>query len=99
MDARTVLVIDDEPDNRTFVQTILSKEGLTVLTARDGLDGLIVPERDGAAIAKAIRAICEDRASRALMSAGALKTASIHRLEVVGDQLYAALANLVRQDG
>lgn len=59
---------------------------------RDGQDGLIVRERDGPAIAEAIRLICEDRSTRARMSEAALATASAHRLEVVRDQLYAALA-------
>ena len=35
-----ILVIDDEPDNITFVGTILKKEGFTILSAGDGLEGL-----------------------------------------------------------
>lgn len=62
---------------------------------RDGVDGLIVPERNGSAIAEAIRTICEDRPTRARMSEAALTTASGHTLGVVGDQLHAALAGLV----
>ena len=34
-----ILVVDDEPDNITFVETILKKEGFTVLSAGDGLEG------------------------------------------------------------
>jgi len=34
-----ILVVDDEPDNITFVETILKKEGFTVLSAVDGLEG------------------------------------------------------------
>lgn len=35
-----ILVVDDEPDNITFVETILKKEGFTVLSAGDGLEGV-----------------------------------------------------------
>ncbi|MDN2583378.1 glycosyltransferase family 4 protein [Aquibium sp. ELW1220] len=66
---------------------------------RDGVDGAIVPERNGPAIAAAIRAICEDRPTRARMSEAALWTASAHRLEVVGDRLHAVLAGLVGAHG
>ena len=34
-----ILVVDDESDNVTFVETILKKEGFTVLSAGDGLEG------------------------------------------------------------
>ena len=34
-----ILVVDDEPDNIAFVETILKKEGFTVLSAGDGLEG------------------------------------------------------------
>lgn len=34
-----ILVVDDEPDSITFVETILKKEGFTVLSASDGLEG------------------------------------------------------------
>lgn len=61
---------------------------------RDGRDGLIVPERDGPAIAVAIRTIAEDRAMREIMSKAALATASSHTLDVVGDRLYAVLTEL-----
>jgi len=66
---------------------------------RSGHDGLIVPERDGAAIAEAIRAIAEDRATRARMCEAALATASAHTLAVIGDRLYAVLADLAQHDG
>jgi CheY-like chemotaxis protein len=35
-----ILIVDDEPDNITFVGTILKKEGFTVLSASDGLEGI-----------------------------------------------------------
>ncbi|HSP90839.1 MAG TPA: response regulator [Vicinamibacterales bacterium] len=37
--ARTVLVIDDEPDVQTYLATLLEKEGFTVVTAGDGEEG------------------------------------------------------------
>lgn len=66
---------------------------------RDGVDGLIVPERNGLSLAEAIRSICEDRMKRSRMSEAALETASAHRLEVVGDRLNAALAAMVEASG
>lgn len=66
---------------------------------RDELEGLIVPERDGPAIAKAIRSIVEDRTIRDQMSEAALITAEAHTLNIIGDQLHAALTQLLSQDG
>jgi glycosyltransferase involved in cell wall biosynthesis len=65
----------------------------------DGLEGMIVPERDGAALADAIRLVAEDRELRARMSVAALETASKHRLEVIGDRLYAVLSELPARHG
>ena len=36
----TVLIVDDEPDNRTIAQTVLSFSGAKVFTAVHGADGL-----------------------------------------------------------
>lgn len=66
---------------------------------RDGVEGSIVPERDGPAIAEAIRAICEDRPTRARMSEAAQATAAAHRLEVVGDRLHWVMTELVGAHG
>lgn len=63
---------------------------------RNGHEGTVVPERDGPAIAEAIRSISEDRALRDSRSAAALTTAAGHKLTVVGDRLYAVLAGLAR---
>jgi glycosyltransferase involved in cell wall biosynthesis len=63
---------------------------------RDGLNGAIVPERNGPAIAEAIRGICEDRPARARMSEAALAIAVRHRLDLVGDRLIEVLAGLAR---
>ena len=35
-----ILVVDDEPDNITFVETVLKKEGYAILSAEDGFEGL-----------------------------------------------------------
>lgn len=40
MGTKKVLIIDDEPDNITFVDAILKKEGFTILSAGDGFEGL-----------------------------------------------------------
>lgn len=40
MTEQTVLIIDDEQDNITFVETILKKEGFAIISAGDGLEGL-----------------------------------------------------------
>lgn len=58
---------------------------------QDSVNGMIIPERNGPAIANAIQTICEDRPMRARMSDAAMVTASTHRLEVVGHQLCVAL--------
>lgn len=36
---KKILVVDDEQDSITFVETILKEEGFTVITAGDGLEG------------------------------------------------------------
>ncbi len=45
-DARTILVIDDDPDFRTFCRTILETEGYSVLTAATGEAGIAMAEKD-----------------------------------------------------
>jgi CheY-like chemotaxis protein len=39
-DKKTILVVDDEPDVRTFLSTLLEDNGYTVITAEDGVDAL-----------------------------------------------------------
>ncbi|NJL07921.1 MAG: glycosyltransferase family 4 protein [Methylacidiphilales bacterium] len=63
----------------------------------DGEDGLIVPERDGVALAEAIAAIATDRAMRARMSDAALQRAAAHTLDKVGARLDMVLADLATQ--
>lgn len=43
---KTVLVVDDDPDIRLALQTVLERKGYRVLTANDGNAGLAVAERD-----------------------------------------------------
>ena len=63
----------------------------------DGEDGLIVPERDGAALADAVAAITADRARRARMSEAALQRAAEHTLDKIGARLHTTLNSLVLQ--
>ena len=63
----------------------------------DGEDGLIVPERDGVALAEAIAAIATDRPTRARMTEAALQRAAEHTLDKIGAQLHAVLADLATQ--
>lgn len=44
--AKTVLVVDDDPDIRGAVATVLERKGYRVLTAGDGNMGLAVAERE-----------------------------------------------------
>jgi glycosyltransferase involved in cell wall biosynthesis len=74
--------------------------GLPVVTTessgsivRDGVEGLIVGERDGAAIANAIVRIVEDRNMRASMSAAALAAAEQFSDEACG----RAFVNVIRE--
>jgi CheY-like chemotaxis protein len=39
-DAKTILVVDDEPDARDFFTTVLEDQGYTVVIARDGSEAL-----------------------------------------------------------
>jgi hypothetical protein len=52
--------------------------------ARDGVDGIIVPERDPQALAEAIETLVEDRAMRARMSRNARRRAASFNLDVYG---------------
>ncbi|MFC1662414.1 response regulator [Gemmatimonadota bacterium] len=39
-DAKTILVVDDEPDARDFFTTVLEDNGYSVVTARDGTEAI-----------------------------------------------------------
>ena len=43
---KTVLLVDDDPDIRSALQTVLERRGYRVLTASDGNMGLAVAERE-----------------------------------------------------
>jgi glycosyltransferase involved in cell wall biosynthesis len=65
---------------------------------RHGHDGLIVPERNGVAIAEAIKVVVEDRHIRDRMSKAGLVTASTHALDSIGGRLFHALERLKCHD-
>jgi glycosyltransferase involved in cell wall biosynthesis len=62
---------------------------------RHGVEGLVVPERDSAALSAALMTIALDRPLRDRMSAAALRRAGEHRPEAVGEILHAALLSAV----
>lgn len=37
-----ILVVDDEPDAREFIKTVLGDEGATILEAEDGIEALVI---------------------------------------------------------
>ncbi len=39
-DAKTVLVVDDDPDAREFLSTVLQDNGFAAVTAKDGTDAI-----------------------------------------------------------
>jgi glycosyltransferase involved in cell wall biosynthesis len=63
---------------------------------RNGIDGLIVPERDSKALAEAIAQIVEDRALRERMAAAARIRAQDYTWKRYGDRLIAALRRFGR---
>jgi glycosyltransferase involved in cell wall biosynthesis len=65
----------------------------------NGLEGLIVPERDSSAIAAALKRIVRDRVLRASMSEAALRTAQKYNTLVWGDRLVSVLTDLLRAKG
>ncbi len=44
-DAKTVLVVDDEPDARDFLCTVLQDNGFTIVTANDGTEAIAAIEQ------------------------------------------------------
>ncbi|HEU0252595.1 MAG TPA: PAS domain S-box protein, partial [Pyrinomonadaceae bacterium] len=42
----SVLIVNDEPDQLTLMESLLRKAGYSVLTAEDGVDGLALAKRD-----------------------------------------------------
>ncbi len=62
----------------------------------DGVEGLIVPERDSGAIALALKRIVRDRGLRDSMCAAARQTARNYDTVAWGDRLVSILSNLLR---
>ena len=62
----------------------------------DGVEGLIVPERDSGAIALALKRIVRDRGLRDSMCAAARRTAKNYDTVAWGDRLVSILSNLLR---
>lgn len=75
-DAPSILVVDDDPDTRTFLTTVLEDAGYRTVEAHDGEDALAkvaeqrfalisldvaMPERSGVSVYRALR---EDAATR-----------------------------------
>ncbi len=73
--AQTILVVDDDPKIRQLVRTYLERDGYTVETAADGQEALaaiererpalvvldlMLPEIDGRAVIRAVRADADD---------------------------------------
>jgi len=44
-DAKTVLVVDDDPDAREFLATVLRDNGFTATTAKDGIEAIAMLEK------------------------------------------------------
>lgn len=64
--------------------------------ARDGIEGLIVPERDSDALADAIESIIENRGLRTTMAAAARERAREFTWDKYGERLIAALGAFSR---
>jgi glycosyltransferase involved in cell wall biosynthesis len=64
---------------------------------RDGIDGFIVPIRDGTAIAKAITTLADNVGMRAAMSESAVARAADFTVERYGKRLLSALSGLTEQ--
>lgn len=63
--------------------------------ARDGIEGLIVPERDAIALADALESIIEDRQKRAQMAIAARKRGADYTWDHYGERLISTLKNLL----
>jgi glycosyltransferase involved in cell wall biosynthesis len=92
-----VFVLPTLSDGFAMTQLEAMAHGLPVITTRncgrmvtDGYDGLIVPPRDGAALAEAIIRLKTNRANLREMSVAALKTASAYSLPTNARLLHSA---------
>ena len=41
-----ILVVDDDPDAREFIKTVLGDDGATIIEAQDGLEALAIARKD-----------------------------------------------------
>jgi glycosyltransferase involved in cell wall biosynthesis len=73
--------------------------GAAGTVVRDGIDGLVVTERDSDALASAIRRIVEDRPLRERMSLAARERAKEFTWTKYGERLLAVLTGLPRRSG
>jgi CheY-like chemotaxis protein len=46
LSAYRILVVDDEPDAREFIRTVLADENATVIEAEDGIEALTIARRE-----------------------------------------------------
>ena len=58
-----ILVVDDEPAIREYLQTVLTEEGYTVLTATNGRDALPVASYPGGSSTRIVRVLPKIRRS------------------------------------
>lgn len=83
--SRTILVIEDEPDVRTYLVTLFQENGYEVLTASDGKEGeavlaqskpdlicldILMPEKSGIALYRELRKNPELKAIPVVMVTG-----------------------------
>ena len=46
LSGRTILVVDDDPDAREFIRTVLGDDGATIIEAEDGIEALAIARRE-----------------------------------------------------
>ncbi len=49
-ESKTVLVVDDDPDAREFLTTVLNDNGIATATAKDGAEAIAMIEQDAPAL-------------------------------------------------